>query len=130
MKLVALSAALLMALSTVCLAEGYQLSRETADYKVVMIFAQASPVEGKNNVEILVTDMKSRPVKDARLKVEYLMPSLPGKKPMMDYTTTATPDGNVYKATLDLSMRGQWKAIITVVKGRQERKLSFSFEVK
>lgn len=100
------------AAATVCLAEGYQLSGISGGYRVVMNFAQTRPIEGENSVEIAVTDVNSRPVKGGRVTVEYFMPSLPGKKPMMDNTTTAKADRDAYKATLHLDMKGDWKAVV------------------
>ena len=81
MKHWALFVLLFAAFVSVCWADGYQLSGEKGGYGVVVTFPQARPVEGENTVDIAVRDANSRPVKDALVKVEYLMPSLPGKSP-------------------------------------------------
>jgi hypothetical protein len=108
----------------------YQLSGETGGYKAVMKFSQTSPVEGENLVEITITDANSRPVKGAPIKVEYLTPSVPGRKPMMYYATTAKPDGDVYRATLSIDMKGEWKAVLTIRKGQLKKTVTIPFEVK
>src|SRR5271157_3942834 len=102
---------------TVCSAQGYQLSRVSDGYKVITNFAQARPAQGENRVEIIVTDINSRPVKGARVTVEYFMHSLPTELSVTDITTTARPDGDVYRATLNLGIKGQWKAVVTIAKG-------------
>jgi hypothetical protein len=130
MKHSVLFVVLFAAFVTVCWADGYQLSGEKGGYSVVVTFPQARPVEGENTIDIAVKDANSRPVKGALVKVEYLMPSLPGKEPMMNYETTAKPDGDIYKATLNLSMKGEWRAIVTIAKGKQKSTITLPFEVK
>lgn len=130
MKHSVLFVVLIAAFASVCWADGYQLSGGNGGYSVVVTFPQARPVEGENTVDIAVRDASSRPVKGALVKVEYLMPSLPGKEPMMNYETTTKPDGGIYKATLNLSMKGQWRAIVTIVKGKQKSTITLPFEVK
>jgi hypothetical protein len=121
---------LFLAAATVCSAEGYKLSGQTGSYRIVMNFRQTRPVEGKNTVDIAISDSNSLPVKNGLVKVEYLMPSLPGKKPMMDYETTAKPEGKVYKATLNITMKGEWRAVVTIAKGKENGAVTLPFEVK
>jgi nitrogen fixation protein FixH len=121
---------LFVATAAICAIQGYQLSGKLGDYKVAVTFTQTHPVEGENRVEIAITDKASRPVGGVQVKVDYFMPSFPGKPPMMTYATTAKPVGDVYEATLNLSMRGEWKVAVTVVKGKQKRKVTLPFEVK
>lgn len=93
----------------------------------VMTFTENPPIEGENKAEIAITDRASRPVKGAKVKVEYLMPSLPGKSPMMYYETTAKPVGDVYEVTLDLSMKGEWQVVINIAKGKQKKRVTMPF---
>jgi len=130
MKLLVLFFVSFVALTAICSAEGYRLSGKAGDYSVAMTFGQARPVEGENRIEIAIKNKAARPVTDAHVKVEYLMPSLPGRAPMMDYATTAKPLGTVYEATLNLNMKGEWKAVVTVERGKQKKTVSLPFEVK
>jgi len=122
--------ALFMAVADICSAQGYQLSGKAGEYKVTVTFTQARPVEGENPVEIVVTDKASRSIRGVQVKVDYFMPSFPGKPPMMTYATTAKPVGDGYEAILNLSMRGEWKVAVTVVNGKQKKKVTLPFEVK
>ena len=49
---------------------------------------------------------------------------------MMDNTTTAKPDGNAYKATLRLDMKGEWKAAVSIVTGKNKETVTLPFELK
>jgi hypothetical protein len=111
-------------------AGGYEAAGKAGPYNVVATFDQAKPVEGKNKLRIAVTDSASQPVKDAKVDIEYLMPSLPGKPPMMDYHTVSEPSGDGYGATLNLTMKGQWKAFISVTRRNSTEKMAFDFVVK
>jgi hypothetical protein len=130
MKRLLLSIMVFMAVAAVCSAGGYELSAETDGYKVVMTFAENPPVQGENKAKILITDSASRPVKGATVKVEYLMPSLPGKSPMMYYETTAKPAGDVYEATLNLDMLGEWEVVINIAKGKGQKKVTIPFMLR
>ena len=66
-----------------CWAAGYETKGKAGPYGVVATFDQAKPVEGTNRLRIAVTDSAARPVKDAKVNIEYLMPSLP-----LDFTKT------------------------------------------
>ena len=88
------------------------------------------PAEGTNKLQIGVTDSASRPVKDAKVDIEYFMPSLPGKPPMMDYHAPAKPSGEGYLTTLNLTMKGQWKATISVARPEGTERMTFDFVVK
>ena len=113
-----------------CWAGGYEATGKAGPYTVVATFDRAAPAEGVNRLAIAVTDSESRPVKDARVDVEYFMPSLPGKPPMMDYRTSAKPSREGYGASLNLSMKGQWKATLSIVRPKGTEKMTFGFVVK
>jgi len=110
--------------------EAYRLSGKAGNYTVTVTLDKARPVEGENRIHVQIADKASRPVRDARVAVEYFMPSLPGKPPMMDYKTTATPAGDAYETTLDLKMPGEWRAVVSITKGKQTAKSTFPFEVR
>ena len=113
-----------------CWAGGYETKGKAGPYGVVATFDRAKPIEGTNKLRVAVTDSASRPVLDAKVDIEYLMPSLPGKPPMMDYHTPASPSGDGYGATLNLTMKGQWKAIISIARQNSTEKMTFDFVVK
>ena len=75
-------------------------------------------------------DAAMKPVTDATVVVKYLMPSLPGRPPMMEYSTTATPAGKKYNAIVDLSMAGEWTFVIDITRAGKSEAMKFSFFVR
>ncbi len=121
---------ILLLTAGLCWAGGYEATGKAGAYTVVAAFDREKPVEGMNRLEIAVTDSESRHVLDARVDIEYFMPSLPGKPPMMDYHTLAKPSGDGYEATLNLTMKGQWKATVSITRPDRTEKMTFDFAVK
>ena len=72
-------------------ASDYEVKRRVADYTIDVRIDKNPPARGENNIDIAVKDVSLRPVTDAQVVIEYLMPSFPGRPPMMDYSTTAKP---------------------------------------
>jgi hypothetical protein len=81
-------------------------------------------------VGIEILDTASRPVKDARVEVEYLMPSLPGKPPMMDYHTSANKVSTTYEAILKPDMSGEWRILLSITRAGHTEKATLRFELK
>ena len=108
----------------------YKIKGNAGDYDVEAGIDKNPPVRGNNNMTIYITDSAQRPVTDAHVKVNYLMPSLPGRPPMMDYNTEATLSGNHYLAKMNLSMAGEWTIILGVSRAGKTETMKFSFFVK
>jgi hypothetical protein len=108
----------------------YDVKGKAGAYSVDVKMDKNPPTKGQNNVVIAVQDSLLKPVTDAQVEVKYLMPSLPGRPPMMDYRATAKWQDNRYRAAVDLSMTGEWTVVITIEhRGRTER-MQFTFFVK
>jgi hypothetical protein len=122
--------AIFLVTAGLCWAGGYEATGKAGPYTVSATFDRPRPVEGTNRVEIAVTDGASRRVPDARVDIEYFMPSLPGKSPMMDYHTPAKPSGHGYGAILNLTMKGLWKVTVSIVGSGSTEKMTFAFELK
>ena len=116
--------------SFLVLAGAYEIKGKTGNYIVKVGIDKNPPERGNNNMTIYITDSAQRPVTDAHVKVNYLMPSLPGRPPMMDYNTEATLSGNHYLAKMNLSMAGEWTIILGVSRAGKTETMKFSFFVK
>lgn len=99
-------------------------------YKVTLTFDGGRPVFGKNHVKITVADASSAPVTGAAVKVSYFMPSLRGRPPMMGRSATARPSGDGYEATLDFSMKGEWRVIVSVATLANTEEVAFAYIVE
>lgn len=111
-------------------AAGYEVRGKAGDYNVVVSIDRNPPGRGINNINIVIKDKTSKLITDAQIKVQYLMPSLPGKPPMMEYTTTANPIGDHYQAQMDLSMTGEWAVVLVITHARKTANMKFTFMVK
>ncbi len=129
-KLLPVAAVFLAALLATPCANGEQLKAVAGQYVVQLSFEKGKPVTGTNAIEITVVDAAGEAVSGAEVKIDYLMPSLPGKRPMMEYSTVAKPVGNGYQAVMNLTMKGEWKVILTITGlGGGTEQASFMFDL-
>ena len=124
-----LACVLLPVAAGVCQAE-IQTQGEEENYRVVLVFDKGRPVIGTNQVRITVTDPASQRVTGARVKVDYFMPSLMGKPPMMGRSTKAVAVNGAYEANLKLSMKGEWRIVVSVAGPAKTEEVAFTYEVK
>jgi len=116
--------------SFMALASEYAIKEKTDNYNLEVKFDKSPPSRGNNNISIYIKDKALRPITDANVEVRYLMPSLPGRPPMMDYNTEATLSGNHYLAKMNLSMAGEWTIILGVTRAGKTETMRFSFVLK
>ena len=119
-----------MLMATLVCAKGYEATGKAGSYTVDVEFDKNPPARGENRIEIGITDAAMKLVADATVVVTYLMPSLPGRPPMMEYKTAATPEGRKYKATVDLSMEGEWTLVVNMTRAGKSETMKFSFVVR
>ena len=129
MKLLLTFITIVMLTAGTCRAERFEIIGKTETYTARVTFLEGQPVKGSNRVRIDIIDASSRYVKDARVEIEYFMPSLPGKAPMMDYRTTAKRVGASYEAALKLDMTGEWKMVLSVTRTKRTEKATVGFVV-
>jgi hypothetical protein len=108
-------------------ANDYEVKGRAGDYNIVVRMDKNPPARGYNNMDVAITDGSAKPVTDAKVHVEYLMPSLPGRPPMMEYSATVKPSGHHYSAQLDLSMSGKWTVVLKVTRAGKTDTMEFSF---
>jgi hypothetical protein len=130
MKKTFLIFALLVLIPSLLSAGEYESKGKAGDYTMVVRIDKNPPGMGNNAMNIYITDKNQRAVTDAHVKVRYLMPSLPGKPPMMEYDTEATLRDNHYLAHMNLSMAGKWSVIVSVIRAGKTGTMTFSFFVK
>jgi hypothetical protein len=120
--------ALLLFTVGLCLAENGEAKDET--YTVTLAFDKGKPVVGANRVIINVTDSGSRPIAGAQVNVNYFMPSLPGRPPMMGSSVKATPSKGAYETVLKLSMKGEWRIIVSIATLAKNEEVAFGYVVE
>ncbi len=125
-----LAGAFLLFAVDLCQAENHGLEGEEESYVVVLAFDQGRPVIGTNRVRITITDASSQPVRGARVRIDYFMPSLKGKRPMMGRSTKAKVSEGAYEATLKLTMKGEWRVIVSIAGPERTEEKAFAFEIE
>ena len=122
-------AAFVMVSAFIAWAGDFELKGNAGAYNIDVKIDRNPPARGHNGIDITVTDKALKPVTDAQVEVEYLMPSLPGRPPMMDYSTTAKLTGNKYHGSLNLTMAGEWKVVVKIVRAGKGEIMGFTFVV-
>jgi hypothetical protein len=125
-----ISMLLVIMLPFLALANEYEIKGKAGNYIVEVRIDKNPPDRGNNNMSIYIKDRAFKPVTEAHVEVQYLMPSFPGKPPMMEYKTVAKLSGNHYLAQIDLSMAGEWTVILGVTRVGKTETMQFSFVVK
>jgi hypothetical protein len=111
--------------SSAVYAKDYEVKKKAGNYNVEVKIDKNPPVVGDNNMKIWITDASGKYIKDAKVKVEYSMPAMPGM-PAMSYKTDAELKGNEYKAKMNLSMAGSWNIAVKIARDGKTASMKFS----
>ena len=109
-------------------AKAYEVNKKAGEYSIQIKMDKNPPSVGMNNMEIVVTDKAGRPVKDAKVLVDYGMPAMPGM-PAMAYKADAMNHGDQYNAALNISMKGPWYVNIKIASQGKTASTKFTFDV-
>ena len=110
-------------------AKDYEVQKKAGEYDVKVAIDRNPPVVGDNNAAIEIKAAGGHHVRDAQVKVEYSMPAMPGMPPM-SYKTDAVLKGDVYKATLGLSMAGSWNVTVKITREGKTSNMKFTVDAK
>ena len=94
-------------------AKGYEVKRMVGEYQAEVRMDRNPPSLGDNNIEIEIKDTGGKPLKEARVLVNYYMPPMPRMVPM-NYTTDAKLKGEKYRAKMNFIMSGPWIIAIKI----------------
>ena len=107
----------------------YELSKKADDYSVLIKIDKNPPVVGENLLTLEIKDGAGKIVTDAKVKVDYGMPAMPGM-PAMFYKADAELKGQEYKAKMNLSMAGSWNVTIQITQGEKVRRTKFTVDAR
>lgn len=125
MKKFAVFTLILLLIAVVAYAKDYEVKKKAGEYDVEIKIDKNPPVVGDNNIEILIKDASGKYVTDAKVKVEYSMPAMPGM-PAMNYKTDTELKGYEYKAKMNLSMSGAWNVAVKITRGGKTTTVKFN----
>lgn len=127
MKRLSVIGVILLLIAGVAYAKDYELKKKAGDYDITVNIDKNPPVVGDNNVSVEIKGEGGHHVTDAKVKVEYSMPAMPGM-PAMNYKTAAELKGNVYKAKMNLSMAGSWNVAVKITREGKTTTVKFNVD--
>ncbi|MBI5188708.1 MAG: FixH family protein [Nitrospirae bacterium] len=119
----------LLLIAGIAYAKDYEVKKKAGEYNVEVKIDKNPPVVGDNNITIKIKDASKKYVTDAKVKVEYSMPAMPGM-PAINYKTDAELKGNEYKAKMNLSMSGPWNIVVRITRAGKTTKMKFNVDAR
>lgn len=127
MKRLAVFTLTLLLIGGIAYAKDYEVKKKVGEYDVEVKIDKNPPVVGDNNIEIGIKDASGKYVTDAKVKVEYSMPAMPGM-PAMNYKTDTELKGDEYKAKINLSMSGSWNIAVKITRSGKTATMKFNVD--
>jgi len=127
MKKVVLISMVLLLIAGLAYAKNYEVTKKAGEFTVAATIDRNPPVVGDNNISIVIKDAAGKTVTDAKVKVEYSMPAMPGM-PAMNYKEDASLSGSAYNAKMNLSMSGSWNIAVKVSRGGKTSTMKFNVD--
>ena len=127
MKKIAVFAMVFLLIAGMAYAKDYEVKKKAGQYDVEVKIDRNPPVVGDNNISVEIKDASGKYVTDAKVRVEYSMPAMPGM-PAMHYKEDATVSGNTHKAVMNLSMAGSWNVALKIKKDGKTNTIKFNVD--
>ena len=108
-------------------AKDYEVKKKAGEYNVIVKIDKNPPVVGDNNISVEIKDASGKNVTDAKVKIEYSMPAMPGM-PAMNYKTDTKLKDYEYKTKMNLSMSGAWNVAVKITRGGKTTSVKFNVD--
>lgn len=128
-KLIGVITSLILIITGAAYSKDYEIKKKIDNYTVEVTIDRNPPVVGDNNVWITIKDPAGKYVTDAKVKVEYSMPAMPGM-PAINYKAKAELKDNKYNAKMTLSMSGSWNIAVKITRDKKTSKVTFSVDAQ
>ncbi len=109
--------------------KNYEVTKKVESYTVKVETDKNPPIAGDNNFSLMIQDASGKNVTDAKVKVEYSMPPMPGM-PAANYKTEAVLKGSEYRAKVNFPMAGSWGMTIQIAQGAKVMRVRLNVDVK
>ncbi len=129
MKKIMFAVMMVMLLTSAAYAKGFEASKQAGPFKVDISLDKNPPAMGENNIIIAVWDAAGKPVKDAKVNIEYIMPAMPGM-PAMNYKAALAGKDGKYSGKLNFSMPGAWSVEVKVEAAGKKGKAKLNIDVR
>ena len=127
MKRLTVLTIILLLIAGIAYAKDYEVKKKAGEYDVEIKIDKNPPVVGDNNIGIEIKDASGKYVTDAKVRIEYSMPAMPGM-PAMNYKTDTELKGYEYKAKMNLSMAGSWNVVVKITRGGKTATVKFNVD--
>lgn len=129
MKRLAVLVLILLLTAGIVYAKDYEVAKKAGDFQVTFRMDRNPPVAGENNAIITIRDASGNTITDAKVRVDYSMPAMPGMPPM-NYKSDAALSGTEYRTNLNLSMAGSWNIIVKIAREGRTSSTKFSVDAR
>ncbi|MGA3083289.1 MAG: FixH family protein [Thermodesulfobacteriota bacterium] len=109
--------------------KNFEITKKADDFTIKIVIDKNPPVVGDNNLTLTIKDSTGKNVIDAKVKLEYSMPAMPGM-PAVNYKADAALKGNEYKAKMNFSMAGGWNMVIQITQAEKVKRVKLNVDVK
>jgi len=128
-KWIGIALPVILLITGIVYAKDYEVKKKIDTYDVEIKIDKNPPVAGDNNIEIRIKDPSDKYVTDAKVKIEYSMPAMPGMPPI-NYKTDTELSGNKYRAKITLSMSGSWSIVIKINRAGKITPVRFNVDAR
>jgi len=129
MKRLTVMTIILLLIAGIAYAKDYEVKKKAGEYDVEVRIDKNPPVVGDNNISVVIKEPPARHVTDAKVRIEYTMPAMPGM-PAMNYKADAELKGTEYKAKMNLSMSGSWNIAVKITRGGKTTTVKFNADAR
>jgi hypothetical protein len=119
---------LMVLLAGAVYAKSLEVTKKAGANTVTVTLQNDPPATGPNPVTVAVKDAQGKPVTNAVVVVDYVMPAMPGM-PAMKYKEPLKLSGQVYTGKIDFSMAGPWQVSVKVMQGTSTGTVKFNTDV-
>ena len=128
-KIILVTMALLLIIAGVVYAKGLEVNQKAGDFNVTVTMDKNPPGTGINNLQVDIKDATGKNVADAKVRVDYSMPAMPGMG-AMNYKTDAVLNGQIYAAKLNISMSGPWNIVVRITNVCKTSSVKFNVDAQ
>lgn len=124
-----LSLVIALALALPAMGSEYMVQKTVNGLAVEATIDKNPPAMGDNTVTVVITNQSGAPVTDAKVRVDYGMPAMPGM-PAMNYKSDATQNGDAFVAPINFSMSGAWNVAVKIRYNDKVSTVKFNVDVR
>lgn len=129
MKTLAAFMLTLLLTAGVVYARDYEVKKKAGEYDIIVTIDKNPPVTGDNGVVVRVRDAAGKDVTDAKVKIEYSMPAMPGMPPM-SYKADAALSGGEYRTKVNFPMSGAWNIVMKIARNGKTASAKLTVDVR